>query len=617
MCGIFGYTGARDASSILLDGLTRLSYRGYDSAGVAVVDDFGRLSVRRAAGKLDNLRRLVENEPLSGRRGVGHTRWATHGPASNVNAHPHTDGSGDVVVVHNGIVENYAAMKARLAANGHRFLSETDSEIIPHLIEESLANGAAFEEAVRVAASQLRGAHAIACMHASTPDALVVVRVGNAGGIAISGGDGATFIASDLPALTPYASSAIFLEPGESAVVHPESVTLRLLDGRPSARTPRSVSISGTGAAKGGFKHFTLKEIHEQPESAIGALHGRIAFSHGEARLDEALLPLTSAAASALSRVVFLGMGTSVHAGMVGARYMEAFARVPASVENAAEFPHRDPVLDERTLVVGISQSGETADTLQALHEARARGARTVAVTNVPESEATRAAEHTLLMHAGHEVGVASTKTMVNSMVVIYLAACALGQQRGTLSAEHAARCIDEITLLPALLGAAIEMAEEDAEQIAQRYLTSRRFLFLGRGLMEAVAREGAYKMKETSYIHAEGMSAAEMKHGPIALIDADTPAVAVAPRNPLYEKMLVGMSQVRARGGKVIAVATTGSAEVLAHADDVLWMPDCPPLLQPMAAVVPLQLFAYRMADLLGNDVDQPRNLAKSVTVE
>ena len=616
MCGIFGYTGPREASSILLDGLTRLSYRGYDSAGVAVVDDFGHLSIRRAVGKLDNLQRLVENEPVSGRQGIGHTRWATHGPASNINAHPHTDGTGEVVVVHNGIVENYAELKARLTANGHRFLSQTDSEIIPHLIEELLAEGLLFEEAVRLAAGQLHGAHAIACMHARTPEALVVVRIGNAGGIAVGAGDGEMLIASDLPALTPYASTAIFLAPGESAVVQPDGFELRMLDGRPSTRTLRPVGVSGGAAAKGGFKHFTLKEIHEQPESAMGALHGRIAFLQGEAQLDEMLLPFTDAEAVALTRVVFLGMGTSVHAGLVGARYMETLARIPASVVNAAEFPYSDPVLDEHTLVVGVTQSGETADTLQALHEARARGARTAAITNVPESEATRIVEHPLLMHAGYEVGVASTKTMVNSMVVMYLAACALGQQRGTLSEERAARCVEEITRLPALLGAAIEMAEENVEEIARRYMNTRRFLFLGRGLMEPVAREGAYKMKETSYIHAEGMSAAEIKHGPIALIDEETPVVALAPRNALYEKMLISMSQVRARGGKVIAVATTGSTEIASHADDVLWIPECPPLLQPMVAVAPLQLLAYRTADLLGNDVDQPRNLAKSVTV-
>ena len=322
-------------------------------------DDFGHLSIRRAAGKLDNLRRLVENEPVSGRQGIGHTRWATHGPASNVNAHPHTDGSGEVVVVHNGIVENYAELKARLTANGHKFLSQTDTEIIPHLIEELLAEGLPFDEAVRLAAGRLRGAHAITCMHARTPETLVAVRIGNAGGIAVSAGDGEMLIASDLPALTPYASTAIFLEPGESAVVQPEGFELRTLDGRSSTRALRPVGVSGGAAAKGGFKHFTLKEIHEQPESAMSALHGRIAFSQGDAQLDEMLLPFTDTEAAALTRVVFLGMGTSVHAGLVGARYVETLARIPASAENAAEFLHRDPVLDKHTLVVGVTQSGE------------------------------------------------------------------------------------------------------------------------------------------------------------------------------------------------------------------------------------------------------------------
>ena len=514
-------------------------------------------------------------------------------------------------------MENYAELKARLTANGHQFHSQTDTEIIPHLIEELLADGLPFEEAVRLVAGRLRGAHAIACMHVRTPETLVVVRIGNAGGIAVSAGDGEMLIASDLPALTPYASSAIFLEPGESAVVRPEGFELRTLDGRPSTRAVRPVGVSGGAAAKGGFKHFTLKEIHEQPESAMSALHGRIAFSQGKAQLDEMLLPFTDAEAAALTRVVFLGMGTSVHAGLVGARYMETLARIPASVENAAEFLYRDPVLDRHTLVVGVTQSGETADTLQALHEARIRGARTAVITNVPESEATRAVEYALLMHAGHEVGVASTKTMVNSMVVMYLAACALGEQRETLSAESAARCVEEITRLPALLGAVIEMTERDAEDIARRYMNARRFLFLGRGLMEPVAREGAYKMKETSYIHAEGMSAAEMKHGPDrAHRRRDSGRRGRAAQRVVREDAHQHVASA-CSWGKVIATATAGSAETTAYADDVLWMPECPPLLEPMVAVVPLQLFAYRTADLLGNDVDQPRNLAKSVTVE
>lgn len=615
MCGIFGYLGPQDAAGVVLDGLERLAYRGYDSAGVAVIDDAGHLEMRKAAGKLDNLLRLVEREPLSGQRGIGHTRWATHGPPSDVNAHPHLDGGGEVVVVHNGIVENYMELRDRLAANGHVFSSATDTEVIPHLIQELLAEGVALEEAVRLAARQLRGAHAIACMHARTPETLVAVRVGHAGGISIGGGNGEMFVSSDLPALAPLTSSVTFLRPGEVAVVNPDECSLMTLDGRAAAAAWRTLNLNSVAAEKGGYKHFMLKEIMEQPESAMSVLRGRLSFSPEQVTLDE--LPFSGAEAAGLSRAVFLGMGTSVYAGHVGARYLETLARIPATAANAAEFRYWDPVVDERTLAVAVTQSGETADTLEALHEARLRGARTIAITNVEGSQASRDAECALLMHAGAEIGVASTKTLVNSMAAMYLLACVLGRQRGVLDEEQSARRAQEVTQLPALLGDALDLAEQSAPRVLAHYLDARRFLFIGRGLLEPIAREGALKLKEISYIHAEGMPAAEIKHGSIALIDAGTATAALVPTNDLYEKTLANVAQVRARGGRVIAIAASGNQDVRQHADDVLWMPDAPYLLQPIVAAVPVQLFAYRMADLLGNDIDQPRNLAKSVTVE
>ena len=615
MCGIFGYVGPQDATAIILDGLSRLAYRGYDSAGVAVLDDNGRIGVRKAAGKLDNLLRLVESEPLGGRQGVGHTRWATHGPPSDANAHPHLDGSGEVVVVHNGIVENYVELRARLAANGHEFSSTTDTEVIPHLVQELLADGASLEEAVRLAAGQLRGAHAIACMHARTPDTLVAVRVGSAGGVLIGIGDGEAFFASDLPALAPLTSTASFLGPGELAVVQPGECGLMTLDGKPVSGAPHTIAMSPVATAKGGRKHFMLKEILEQPEAAMSALRGRLSLSPQRVVLDE--LPFSDAEAAGFTRAVFLGMGTSVYASQVGARYLEALARIPASAENAAEFRRPEAIVDEHTLVVAVTQSGETADTLEAMHEARARGARTLAVTNVEGSQAWRAAEASILTRAGPEIGVASTKTMVSSMAAMHLLACALGCQRGALGDEAAARRVEEISRLPALLGDAIELAGSSVREIAARYVRSRRFLFIGRGLLEPIAREGALKLKEISYIHAEGMSAAEIKHGPIALIDSETPVVALALDNALYEKVLLNMSQVRARGGSIVAVATAGNESIARHADAVIWTPECPDLLQPIVATVAVQLLAYEMADFLGNDVDQPRNLAKSVTVE
>ncbi len=615
MCGIFGYVGRRDATGIVLDGLSRLAYRGYDSAGAAVIDERGRLEMRKTAGRLENLLRLVEEQPMSGSRGVGHTRWATHGAPSDANAHPHVDGSGEVVVVHNGVVENYGELREELTANGHRFTSATDTEVIPHLAQEFLARGASLEEAARLTAQRLRGAHAIAFMHTGTPDTVVAVRVGNAGGILAGGGEGETYIASDAPALAPFALEVASLEPGEALAAHPGEWMAMTLDGKRTSGGRRVIAMSPAVVAKGGHKHFMLKEMLEQPESAMSALRGRLSF--GPARVSLGELPFSAEERLGFNRAVYLGMGTSVYAGQVGARYLEALARIPAWAESSAEFRRPNVIVDERTLVVGVTQSGETADTLEALHEAGRRGARTLAITNVEGSQASRLAEGTVLTRAGPEIGVASTKTMTTSMAAMYLLACALGQDRGALEREEAEARAEELSRLPALLGDAIALAREDVRRIVRRHVRSRRLLFIGRGLLEPIAREGALKLKEVSYIHAEGMSAAELKHGPIALVDGETSVAALALSNEMYEKTLASMSQARARGGIVIAVATRGNEGIWEHADDVVWAPECPELLQPIVATVAAQLLAYEMADYLGNDVDQPRNLAKSVTVE
>ncbi|MCI0889043.1 MAG: glutamine--fructose-6-phosphate transaminase (isomerizing) [Chloroflexi bacterium] len=615
MCGIFGYLGYQDAAPLVLAGLERLAYRGYDSAGVAVIDRAGHLEVRKSAGKLANLTTLLEREPLSGSSGLGHTRWATHGAPTDANAHPHLDGTGEVVVVHNGIVENYIELKARLTAGGHEFSSATDTEVIPHLIQELLAQGHTLAEAVRLAAAELRGAHAIACMHAGSPDTLVALRIGNAGGVSVGFGSGEMFVASDLPALLPLTTSVAPLAPGEMAVVTPEGCEMLTLDGRRIDTARQTVTMNPVAAAKGGHRHFMLKEIMEQPESAMSCLRGRLAFTPPSAVLGE--LPFTSEELRSLSRVVFLGMGTTQYATRVGARMTELLARLPASAEDASEYRYREPVVDEATLAVGVSQSGETADTLEAMHLAADGGARTLAITNVAGSQADRGADATLLMHAGPEIGVASTKTFVNSMLVMYLLATHLGHARGALTDDAAAGHVDAAARLPALLGEALELNRGVYERLAAAYVKARRFLFLGRGLLDPIAREGALKLKEISYIHAEGMAAAEMKHGPIALIDGETPVVAIVLRDALYEKMLGNISEVKARGGVVIAIATAGDDTIAAQVDDVLWVPPCPPMLAPMLAAVPVQLFAYHTAVHLGNDVDQPRNLAKSVTVE
>jgi glucosamine--fructose-6-phosphate aminotransferase (isomerizing) len=597
-----------------MDGLTSLAYRGYDSAGIAVVSESGSIGVRKAAGKIDNLTRATVASPLMGKLGVGHTRWATHGEPTLINAHPHLDGSGSVVVVHNGIVENYAELKGRLLANGHVFNSATDTEVIPHLIQELVAQGFPFPEAVRMAAGKLRGAHAIACLHADHPEEIVTLRIGNAGGVAIGHGVGEMFIASDLTALVPHTSSVTPLEPGEMAIITPDGCNVMTLGGKPVDSTNLTMAVNAVSAAKGGYKHFMLKEIIEQPETAISALRGRLSFDPGEVTLE---LPFSEQEIRSITRVVFIGMGTSSHAAQVGARYIERLARIPATSENAAEFRYRDPVLDTHTLVVAVAQSGETADTLQAMHQAATAGARTLTITNSEGSQAYRQAEGAILMHAGPEIGVASSKTFINSMVAMQLFALRLAAVRETISLARSAEYVHALSQLPALLGEALSTNGDLYRDLASKYARARRFLFIGRGLLEPIAREGALKLKEISYIHAEGMSAAELKHGPIALVDPETPVVAFAPQNTMYEKMLGNISEVRARSGKVIGITTVGNTEFRGLVNDTLYIPEAPPLIEPIVATIPAQLLAYHMAELLGNDVDQPRNLAKSVTVE
>jgi glucosamine--fructose-6-phosphate aminotransferase (isomerizing) len=614
MCGIFGYLGYREAQPLIIEGLSTLAYRGYDSAGIAVIDRDGSVAVRKAAGKIDNLISLTSKQPVAGMIGIGHTRWATHGEPNDANAHPHLDGSGRIVVVHNGIVENYAELKAKLIADGHTFTSVTDTEVIPHLIQSFVESGHTFSEAVRLAAGSLRGAHAIACLDSDNPRMIVALRIGHAGGVSIGYGEGEMFLASDLPALLPHTTSVTSLEPGELAIVNPEGCDVMTLDGEAVDSDRLTVTVNPVSAAKGGYKHFMLNEIMEQPEAAMSVLRSRLSFDPDRVELD---LPFTDQEIREFQRIVFLGMGTTSYACQVGAQFVERFARAPATAENAAEFRYRDPVLDRNTLVIAVTQSGETADTLEAMSEARARGARTLSITNVEGSQADRTAEGSVLMHAGPEIGVASSKTFINSMIAMQILAIRLGVTRGTLKGDTVVELVHALSRLPALLGEALELNERLREDVAAKYARSRRFLFIGRGILEPIAREGAMKLKEISYIHAEGMSAAEMKHGPIALVDAETPVVALAPLDDLYEKMLSNISQVQSRSGKVIGISTTDNPAFSDATDDVLWIPETPRSLLPMVAVVPAQLFAYHTADLLGNDVDQPRNLAKSVVVE
>ena len=614
MCGIVGYTGSRPAAPVLLDGLSRLEYRGYDSAGIAVIGPSGEPAVRKAQGKLSALLDLIDDRLPEGSSGIGHTRWATHGPPSDLNAHPHTDCASDIVLVHNGIVENFVELRQDLQADGHRFTSQTDTECISHLIERYLALEYTLEDAVAEAAGNIRGAHAVVVASKREPGKLVAFRLGNAGGLVLGYGDGETFLASDLPALLPYTRDVAYLGDGEAVSATADGPVYARLGGTRFDVRPSRVPYDPVSAARGRFKHFLLKEIDEQPETVIDAMRGRVSFDSGAIALDE--VPLTTDDIGSIDRVVLIGMGTSLHAAMVGRTWIESLARIPAEVENSSEFRYRDPVIDGRTLVVSVCQSGETADTLAAMQEAAEKGARQVTLCNYDGTQTTRIAEDTILIRAGLEISVASTKTFVASLVSLLMLSVHLGVKRGTLSPERVSGIVDELARLPQMIGGLVSQKKR-YEALAERYSGYEDFLFLGRGVHYPLAMEGALKLKELSYIHAEGYQAGEMKHGPISLIDGNMPVVALIPRYELYEKMLANVSEVRARGGTVIAIATEGDADAADIADDVVYIPEASSFVAPILAAVPMQLLAYEIAVRRGCDVDQPRNLAKSVTVE
>ncbi len=609
MCGIVGYIGARPCAELLLGGLERLEYRGYDSAGLAVFDG-EQTNVLRSVGKLVNLAGSLREQPLAGSSGIGHTRWATHGRPSEENAHPHT--AGPVTVVHNGIVENHLSLRAELESRGHVFRSETDTEIFSHFIRERIDGGADLEAAVRAVVAAVRGSYAVAVLSTTEPEKLVVAK--NASPLVIGLGDGEMFLASDIPALLSHTRRVVFLDEGELAVLTRDGMRLTDLAGNPVERNPRTITWTPSQAEKGGYKHFMLKEIHEQPRAMTDTLRGRMSLQTGDVHLED--VSLDDAAVRSIDRIVVSACGTAWHAGLVGRRFIEAATRIPVEVDLASEFRYRDPIVDERTLFVAVSQSGETADTLAALHEARDRGATTLCVCNVIESTIARASDHVVYTHAGPEIGVASTKAFTTQMVALQLLALFLGRRRGTLSADGARAALEALIFLPGVVEQLLTQDEEIA-RIAREFVHARDCLYLGRGPNYPIALEGALKLKEISYIHAEGYAAGEMKHGPIALIDEEMPVIVITPRGRHYDKTASNLQEVRARLGRVIAVATDGDHEIDAHADHVLRVPDVEELLQPFVTTIPLQLFAYHVADLKGTDVDQPRNLAKSVTVE
>ncbi len=613
MCGIVAYVGARDAAPIILEGLRRLEYRGYDSAGLAVVEE-GRLVVRREAGKLANLERLLGEAPVQGHIGLGHTRWATHGAPSQRNAHPHTGMSGEVVVVHNGIVENYLDLRAELAAEGSTFHSDTDTEVIAHLVERYLDTGLDLAEATRLALGHLQGAHGVVVLSSREPDKLIAARIGNAGGVTVGIGDGEMFVASDIPAILEHTRQMVFLESRQMAVVTAAGYECRSLSGEPLTPTVHTIAWDVVAAERGEYAHFMHKEIHEQGRAVTDTVRGRADFQAGCVRLPE--LGLTSELARSLQKLIIVACGTSAYAGAVGKTMIEKLSGLPVEVDIASEFRYRDPLIGPHTAVLAITQSGETVDTLAAMEEARRKGAVVWSIVNALGSQAQRVADGHISMHAGPEIGVASTKAFTTSLVDQYLLACLLGELRGTLTGSDLRQAVDDLARLPALVGATLER-EAPVQALARELVDTRHFLYLGRGPNVPIAYEGALKLKEISYIHAEGYPAGEMKHGPIALLDRDMPVVAIATRDHVYDKMLSQVEQAKARGALVIAIANDGDDLLAAKADRVLYVPTAPALLQPVINVIPLQLLAYHLGVERGCDVDQPRNLAKSVTVE
>ena len=608
MCGIVGYVGPREAPPILVSGLRKLEYRGYDSAGLATISDH-HIEVRRSVGKLDNLDAMLRAQPLRGTPGVGHTRWATHGRPSEQNAHPHR--AGKVVVIHNGIIENFLELRHALAARGRTMASETDTEVISHLIDEFVAQGHGLAEATRRAIAQLEGSFAIVVLSESEPDRLVAAK--NATPIVLGLGDGENFVASDIPAMLEHTRRVVFLEDGEVAEMTADRAVITTFDGAPVERAAKVVAWDAVTAQKGGYKHFLLKEIHEQPQAIIDTMRGRILQEEGDVQLD---VEVTDNLPTDVERCILVACGTAWHACLVGKFLIESLAGIPCEVDYGSEFRYRDPILDPKTLLLVVSQSGETADTLAAVEAGRERGTPVLAVCNVVDSSIARRSNAVLYTHAGPEISVASTKAFTTQLTALYLLALHLGRRRGRVDADRGRQLLSDLVALPALVKEALSR-EKHIERVAKKYGQAQDFLYLGRGINYPVALEGALKLKEISYIHAEGYPAGEMKHGPIALINEEMPVVVLIPHDAVFQKTLSNLKEVESRGGRIIVVTDAKTTDLEDVAWEVLEVPATNQLLTPILLTLPLQLLAYHVAVYRGTDVDQPRNLAKSVTVE
>jgi glucosamine--fructose-6-phosphate aminotransferase (isomerizing) len=623
MCGIIGYVGPNgtDVTSILLEGLSKLEYRGYDSAGIAVLTSNGILELRRRAGKIENLVATVENgsRPASGPLGIGHTRWATHGRPNDTNAHPHPDCTGVLTVVHNGIIENFTELRSELERAEHTFLSETDTEVISHLVERYYFGEAGhnLEQAVRLALQRVTGSYAIAVVSSEQPDVLIGARLGG-GPLIIGVGDGEQFLASDIPAILKHTRRVLILDEGEIVLLHPGGVSISKIDGTPVQREPLTIEWDVESAEKSGYPHFVLKEIHEQPEAMRRALTGRV--HDGQLHLAELEQMKQTGLLDKAQRIVIVACGTSYHAGLIAKYVIERWVRIPVETITAAEFRYCNPIVGPETLCIAVTQSGETADTLVGIRQAREQGAPVIAITNVVASAITRLSDAVLYLQAGPEIGVVATKTFITSVTVLYMLGLYLAQQRGRMESEEACMVLEALERIPNQIQHILDNATSPGdviEPLAKQLSHCSSMMFIGRGVGFPTALEGALKLKEISYIHAEGLPAGELKHGSIALLDPDTPLIAIATASHVYEKVVSNMQEVRARDARVVVVATEGDESIRKHADDVLYIPDTIEQLSPLLTIIPLQLFAYHAAVARGCNVDQPRNLAKSVTVE
>ena len=619
MCGIVGYVGDRQAWPIVVEGLRRLEYRGYDSAGVAVIEPEGGLHLRKTVGRVVGLLHDSTCPDPEGSAALGHTRWATHGRPTEANSHPHTDCSGRIAVAHNGIVENYLALKTELQSRGHVFKSETDTEVIPHLIEEGMNDGLSLPKAVLRMGSMVQGPQAIVAVREGDDDSICAMRLGHAGGVAVAHHAGQGIVSSDLPALLPIIGErgylpVGFLDDGEAAVVARSGITFLDRRGEPVHKQMRPISLNDVLVDRAGYRHYMLKEIMEQPQAVVAAMRDRVNFTGGRVTLPE--LRMSDAELANVRRVVLIGCGTSLNAAQVGRHLVERLAGVPAEAESASEFRYREPMLDDSTLVVAIGQSGETADTVAAMEEVRRSHAKLVTVCNAPDSQATRLADSSLLMRSGIEVGVASSKTFIASLTILNLLAMRLAAAHDRVGQSGMQEWVDQLARIPGHVANLVSKPAE-IDELAGSYCNRRNFIYLGRGINAPIATEGALKLKEISYIHAEAYPAGEMKHGPIALIDHRMPTMAIAPDDALYDKMVNNVQEVKTRGGAVLGVLTDGDARLSGLVDGAMFIPRVPDHLTPIVATVPLQLFAYHIAVRRGCDVDQPRNLAKSVTVE